>query len=175
MKELISPTAKELTEKLKERYGISQPQVYKRFRSLKLQSSKQDGEVWITSDQLNELDQLDQHLAQGGKLEDYSRNGIVKAEASEIESYSLPVETQPARPFASSEEARENLEQSAQVKATGKMILENLLVQKYLENPDLLPPELREAVAKSEALATPKPVDPWQYAQEAFRLMSASG
>jgi hypothetical protein len=54
------------------------------------------------------------------------------------------------------------------------MILENLLVQKYLENPDLLPPELREAVAKSEALATPKPVDPWQYAQEAFRLMSAS-
>jgi hypothetical protein len=181
-KELVSPTAKELNQRIQERYDIGRANVYKRLNHLGIQPTKQGSETWLETEQLEALDKLNQYLLEGGKLEEYSphSNGIVKAEPSEIESYqSIPVETIPvetiqARQVASSEIAAENLDQNAQVKATGKMILENILVQKYLDNPDLLPPELREAVAKSEALATPKPVDPWKYAQEAFRLMSAS-
>ena len=173
-KELVSPTAKELNQKIQERYDIGRANVYKRLRHLNIQLIKGNGETWMETEQLEALDTLNQHLIKGGKLEDYQRNGIVVAEAADIETYS-PVETIHARQVANSSEATENLNQNAQVKATGKIILENLLVQKYLENPDLLPPEMQEAIAKSEALATPKPVDPWKYAQEAFQLISASG
>ena len=180
-KELTSQSAKELIEKLKKRYSISQPQVYKRLRYLSIQSTKQNGEVWLISEQLEALDGLNQHLVEGGKLEEYNPhwNGIVKAEPAEIQSHATPVETIPvetvsARQTANNSEATENLHETAQAKATGRMILENLLIQKYLDNPELLPPEMKEAVAKSEALATPKSVDPLKYAQEAFRLMSTS-
>jgi hypothetical protein len=179
-KELTSQSAKELNQKIQERYDIGRAMVYKRLRHLDIQPTKQGSEVWITPDQLEALDKLNQHLLEGGKLEDYQRNGIVVAETAEIESYqSIPVETIPvetihARQIANNGEATENLAETAQAKATGRMILENILIQKYLDNPDLLPPDMQEAIAKSEALATPKPVDPWKYAQEAFRLMSAS-
>ncbi len=174
-KELLSANAKELTAKLQERYEIGRTQTYKRLNHLGIQLIKGNGETWLETEQLEALDKLNQHLIEGGKLQDYQRNGIVVAETTKLETYNIPVETIHVRQVANSSEATENLNQNAQVKATGKIILENLLVQKYLENPDLLPPEMQEAIAKSEALATPKPVDPWKYAQEAFQLISASG
>jgi hypothetical protein len=97
-KELVSPTAKELNQKIQERYGISQPQVYKRFRHLSIQLFKGNGETWLTPEQLEAMDKLNQYLVEGGKLQDYSphQNGIVVAEPAEIESYS-PRRDRPTR------------------------------------------------------------------------------
>ena len=167
-RELVSSSAKELTAKLEARYSISQPQVYKWLKCLKIQSVKQDGEVWVTKAQLEEMDSLNQFIKDGGKLEDYS-SALATSETSELD-YRIPTETVYAQQVVDDE----NIEEAAQTKAVGKILLQNLLIKKYIENPKLLSPELQEAIAESEAMANPKPIDPWQYAQEAFQFLQSA-
>lgn len=178
-KELLSANAKELTAKLQERYEIGRTQTYKRLNHLGIQSAKGNGETWLTPQQLNELDKLNQHLLEGGKLEDYQRNGIVVAESAEIESYqtsSLEHGAQAIRvePIGDPEAELAARQRTAKTQAAGNLIYQNLLAQHYMENPELLDPDLKEAVAASEAYTIPKPVDPWQYAQAALKRSLAS-
>jgi hypothetical protein len=180
-KELTSGSAKELNQRIQERYDIGRAMVYKRLRHLDIQPSKQGSQVWLTTDQLNELDKLNQHLLEGGKLEDYSphQNGIVVAETAEIESYqtsSLEHGAQAIRvePIGDPEPELAARQRTAKTQAAGNLIYQNLLAQHYMENPELLDPDLKEAVAASEAYTIPKPVDPWEYAQAALKRSLAS-
>jgi hypothetical protein len=178
-KELTSGSAKELNQKIQERYDIGRAMVYKRLRHLDIQPTKQGSETWLTPDQLEALDKLNQHLLEGGKLEDYQRNGIVVAEPAEIESYqtsSLEHGAQAIRiePIGDPEPELAARQRTAKTQAAGNLIYQNLLAQHYMENPDLLDPDLKEAVAASEAYTIPKPVDPWEYARLALKRSLAS-
>jgi hypothetical protein len=178
-KALMGNSGKELNEKIQERYGISRAIAYKRLRHLDIQSTKGDGEVWLETEQLEALDKLNQHLLEGGKLEDYQRNGIVVAEPAEIESYQTsPLEhgAQAIRvePIGDPEPELAARQRTAKTQAAGNLIYQNLLAQHYMENPELLDPDLKEAVAASEAYTIPKPVDPWEYARLALKRSLAS-
>lgn len=169
-KELASKTAKELTEILKSRYGISSTsQIYKRMNHLGLKPQKGDGEVWLELEQLTELDKLDEHLKSGYRLDEYvveNREALVKAETQLPE---VKVETIMAEQVIDNNEAWEQMNKAAQTKAAGNLILQNLLAKQYLENPDLLPDEMKKAVAATEVQACPKVLNPLEYATEALK------
>jgi hypothetical protein len=169
-RELIGKTAKELTENLKSRYGISSTsQIYKRMNHLGLKPRKGNGEVWLEEKQLEELDKLDEHLKSGYRLDEYvveNREALVKAEPQIPE---VKVEAIAAEAIIDNNDAWEQMNQAAQTKATGNLILQNLLAKQYLENPELLPEEMRQAIAATEVQACPKVLNPLEYAQEALR------
>ncbi|HBB34497.1 MAG TPA: hypothetical protein DDZ80_25575 [Cyanobacteria bacterium UBA8803] len=66
--------------------------------------------------------------------------------------------------------ALNNLVASAQSKAAGVLIAENVLAQQYIQNPDLLPDELKVKIEESAQI--PK-IDPFAYASSLINLVRA--
>ena len=56
---------------LPDRYGIARSNLYNRLKDLKIESIKQGRKAFITSSQLQMLDDLDAHLQQGGTTPEY--------------------------------------------------------------------------------------------------------
>ena len=189
-RELVSINAGELTRKLREKYGISQPQVYKRLTHLGIKSHKENGEVWLTSDELQMMDNLNIHLQSGQTMNTYRPQPLDTQEVeanpaptgstsvlvhdSEPKTLDTPVETLQVEQVTQNAPALETIRQSAQSKAAGQLIFQNLLTGQYLNNPNLLDEQYRQAIAASEVHATPKPFNPTLYAQTALEQLLPS-
>ena len=165
-KELISVNSNDLIKKLQERYEIGKSQIYKRLSYLNIKSHKENGEVFFDSEQLRELDQLNEHLKAGLPMEAYHGSTLVKSETATLDSF----ETIEAERIQDNNEALNVLIRAAQAKAAGNLIFQNLLAAKFTNNPELLDPDLREQVERSEPVACPKSLNPTQYAQQLLKL-----
>lgn len=181
-KEILSGNPGQFKENLARRYSISQSQIYRRMKSLDMEPTKRNGEVYISSEQLEELDRLDQHLKSGLPLNAYGADvpegpsgagesgALAKADPEQISERLESVETLEAHQASSSPEAIAQNLRAAQTKAAGHLIFQNWLAARYVQEPSLLPPDLRDQVLASEEAACPKPVDPGEYARELLAL-----
>ncbi|TBR56367.1 hypothetical protein B4U84_30255, partial [Westiellopsis prolifica IICB1] len=68
-------------------------------------------------------------------------------------------------------EAIASLVRSAQNKAAGVLIAENMLAQQFIENPDSLPEELRAKIKQSSKMSE---VDPFAYAKSLVNFANKS-
>lgn len=166
---LLSDSAGELTEKLKEKYGIEQAEIYKRLGKLKIKSHKENGKVWLDDEQLSKLDNLHQWIQEKGSAKDYQfpeESGLAVAEQkgiatsdSEVMDADYAEGSPSADPFAM-------IRVAAQHMAAGEIMATKLMAADYRDNPDRLPDELQERIKQVERMTVPKPIDPMKYAQE---------
>ena len=171
-KELLSGNSEELIGKLKEKYQIGKTQVYKRLQYLGIKSSKENGKVWIDSRQLQLLDELEEHIKAGNKIETFSKPGeIIQAEKASLDKEAETIHEVHAPNDISL------LLRAAQEKAAGNLIAQNLIAAEFTANPHLLDSDLKEQVEQSQKAAIPKPLDPLKYAQAIAqqRKMTALG
>ena len=179
-RQLVSSTMKEVLAKLQERYSLSRGQIYKRLNYLGIKSYKTIDGVWLDSEQLKAMDELHEHLKAGNPQSSYKANGdwLIKEQQQQESSLvnttttitqGTPIETIASQQVQASPEAVAAIHRAAQTKAAGNLILQNLLVGQYLNNPNLLDPDLKAAISQSEVMASPKEVNPMIYAQELLR------
>lgn len=168
---LLSGTSAEFIAKLEEKYSIKKAMVYRRFDYLKIKPIKGDKQVWLTDDQLSDLDKLHEHIQEHGSMDGYKNeitvtqpSGITSPETERIYSQSTATGLEPLAA----------IDMTAQSKAAGAMILETMLEAQYRNNPDLLSDELRQKIQQAKEMYAPKPVDPLQYAQELIQRYSSA-
>lgn len=158
-KHLISGNSEELIGKLREKYGLGKSQVYKRLQFLEIKMQKAEGEVFLDSHQLELLDALHSHISSGNSLESFSSPGaLVQSSATEIEQAALNVE-----PIEEGQQIRQ-LVRTAQEKAAGVLMAQNLLAAQFKDNPEMLDEDLFAQVRATEEAIAPKSQDPMKYA-----------
>jgi hypothetical protein len=161
---------------LQEKYGIGRDPLYARMRYLQIKTWKVAGKAYLYADQVAHMDALHDHIKTTGRMEGYpvpEPSGPIKEDEQPDNTASITVQ-QPqqldAKPDYSTGqrqhqtpemEAIAALVRSAQGKATGFIIAENMLTKQYIENPDSLPEELREKIKESAQVPE---IDPFAYA-----------
>jgi len=180
------------TTDLDARYSIQKGGRNLRLATLRMKAQKVGKKTYVTPEQLAILDAYDAHLKQHGGSDGFpipEPSGpweieAVKPEPEPVEleetaielageqaiAYNSPEELQitSQREYNPELEAISQLVQSAQRKATGRLIAEEILTNEFIENPSKLPQELREQinkVRKSEA------TDPLTYAASLLESM----
>jgi hypothetical protein len=161
---------------LQKKYGIQRDSFYARTRYLRITTWKEGGKAYLDADQIAEMDGLHEHIQQTGRMQGYSipePSGPIDEQQSDNTTASITVQqsqqldTKPdystgQRQHQSPEmEAIAALVRSAQGKATGFIIAENMLTNQYIQNPDSLPEELREKIKESAQVPE---IDPFAYA-----------
>lgn len=66
------------TSKLQERYGTARSAIYSRLNALRIKPARQDkgNKTYITNDQLQLMDDLNAHMKDGGKIEEFVQQCI---------------------------------------------------------------------------------------------------
>lgn len=170
-KNFVSPSSNQLNKKLQENYGVKQAQIYSRLKKLTIKPHKENGEVWLDDDQIQLLDELHAHISNGGTMDEYKTGEMVVAteqaieqtQEESIEQSSQTVNVNKSQNVGEQEKFNA-LVKSAQSKAAGIIIAEEMLAAKFKENPELLPEELQEQVKAAREMNAPKSVDPNEYA-----------
>ena len=173
---------------LQQKYGIGRGPLYERMKYLKITTYKESGKAYLYPEQIAHMDGLHEHIKENGRMEGYvvpASSGPVEAvEEEPQEAAALVVaETQQLSkpnysPKAKRKETREQVDdtpsivRSAQNKAAGTLITENLLAQKFIENPDLLPEELKQKIKESAEMPV---IDPFAYVSSLMSSIEASG
>lgn len=163
---------------LQKKYSIQRDSFYARTRYLRITTWKEGGKAYLYGDQIAEMDGLHEHIQQTGKMQGYAvpqPSGPQDGQADASDTSSAIAVQQPQqldtkpdystgqRQHQNSEmEAINALVRSAQGKATGFIIAENMLTKQYIENPDSLPEELREKIKESAQVPE---IDPFAYAK----------
>ncbi|MBN3871632.1 hypothetical protein [Nostoc sp. JL33] len=164
---------------LQKKYGIERDSFYARTRYLRITTWKEGGKAYLDAGQLAHMDGLHDHIKSTRRMEGYpvpEPSGPIDEQQSDNTTASITVqqsqqlETSSTKPdytagqrqHQSSEmEAIAALVRSAQGKATGFIIAENMLTNQYIQNPDSLPEELREKIKESAQVPE---IDPFAYA-----------
>lgn len=172
---------------LQKKYGIQRDSFYARTRYLRITTWKEGGKAYLYADQIAEMDGLHEHIQQTGRMQGYpvpEPSGPIDEQQPDNTTASITVqqsqqlETKPdydpgQRQHQNSElEAIAALVRSAQGKATGFIIAENMLTKQYIENPDSLPEELREKIKESAQVPE---IDPFAYAAALTNFAKGSG
>ncbi|MHC5778954.1 hypothetical protein [Nostoc sp.] len=161
---------------LQKKYGIQRDSFYARTRYLQITTWKVSGKAYLYADQIDHMNALHDHIKATGRMEGYTvpdpsgpqdeqpeTTAIALQQSQQLETSSTkPDYTTGQRQHQSSEmEAIAALIRSAQGKATGFIIAENMLTNQYIQNPDSLPEELREKIKESAQVPE---IDPFAYA-----------
>ncbi len=173
-KNLTSPSANQLNQKIQEHFGIKRSQAYSRTKKLGIKPHKENGEVWLDNEQFQSLEKLHQHLENGGTMEDYQTSEIVVAKSQEIQqqqpqtisttNQDQTINIAQEQEQIGQEEKLAKLIKSAQQRAAGIIIAEEMLTAQFKENTDLLDEDLQEQVRAAREMNAPKSVDPTAYA-----------
>lgn len=166
------------TLELQKKYGIERDAFYARTRYLRIKTWKVSGKGHLDAGQVAHMDALHDHIKTTGRMEGYpvpEPSGPQDEQQSDNTTSEITVSqtqqitaTKPdydpgQRQHQSPEmEAIAALVRSAQGKATGFIIAENMLTKQYIENPDSLPEELREKIKESAQVPE---IDPFAYAK----------
>lgn len=177
--------------KVCENLGISRETGYNRMEFLKIKPWKDKNKSFLDASQIAHMNGLHEHYKKHGKFDGYAipePSGLWEETKEEINnnqneinetsqeaaivlnrpqqlstnSPSFAPAAVRSQPQPTTEmEAINNLVASAQNKAAGVLIAENVLANQYVQNPDLLPEELKAKI--QESAQTPV-VDPFEYA-----------
>lgn len=84
-KNLIGNSENCLTSELGSKYGISRAAVYSKLKLLGIKPYKQSGRLYITSEQVQLMDDFDEHLKSGGKTREFVQQKIASGEVITVE------------------------------------------------------------------------------------------
>ncbi len=160
---------------LQKKYSIQRDSFYARTRYLRITTWKEGGKAYLYADQIAEMDGLHEHIQQTGRMQGYpvpKPSGPIEEEEQPAPTTSLTVsETQQITPTYAPKQKRSQsseqvddvaaIVQSAQGKAAGTLIAENILARHFIENPNLLPDELKTKIKESGEMPS---IDPFAYA-----------
>ncbi|MHC5675127.1 hypothetical protein [Nostoc sp.] len=170
---------------LQKKYGIQRDSFYARTRYLRITTWKEGGKAYLYADQITEMDGLHEHIQQTGRMQGY----VVPEPSGPIEEDGQPAaatsslavtETQQITPTYAPKQKRTQssqvddtaaIVQSAQNKAVGTLIAENILAQHFIQNPELLPDELKAKIKESAQMPS---VDPFAYADSLINIAMGS-
>ena len=169
---------------LQKKYSIQRDSFYARTRYLRITTWKEGGKAYLYADQITHMDALHEHIQQTGRMQGYTipdPSGPIEEEEQPAPTTSLTVsETQQITPTYAPKQKRSQssqvddtaaIVQSAQNKAAGTLIAENILARHFIENPDLLPDNLKEQIKQSGEM--PK-IDPFAYADSLINAAMGS-
>lgn len=171
---------------LQKKYGIERDSFYARTRYLRITTWKEGGKAYLDAGQLAHMDGLHDHIKSTRRMEGYpvpDPSGPVEEEQPTSSTLAIS-ETQQitATPTYAPKQKRSQssqqvddtaaIVQSAQNKAAGTLIAENLLARHFIENPDLLPENLKEKIKESGEMPR---IDPFAYANSLINLANISG
>lgn len=172
---------------LQEKYGIGRDPLYKRMGYLRIKTWKIGGKAYLDAEQVAHMDGLHDHIKATGRMEGYpvpEPSGPIEVEDEQpapTTTTTLAVaQTQQVTPSYSPQQQRSQSSQvddvaaiveSAKNKAAGVMITENLLARHFIENPELLPEELRQKIKESGEM--PK-IDPFALADSLLNIAMGS-
>ncbi|MCG6135199.1 MAG: hypothetical protein MET45_11110 [Nostoc sp. LLA-1] len=170
---------------LQKKYSIGRDPLYARMRYLQIKTWKVSGKAYLDAEQFAHMEALHEHIKAAGRMEGYpvpppsgpqdeqpdNTTSITVQEPQQLgtkPNYD-PGQRQHETPEI---EAIASLVRSAQGKAAGFIIAENMLTKQYLENPDTLPEELREKIKESAQVPE---IDPFAYATALTNFAKGSG
>lgn len=172
-----------LISELLKKYEIGRDSLYNRMRYLRITTWKVSGKACLDPQQVKYMDDLDEYIRVNKRMEGFpipEPSGPIEVEEEQTTTLAVAQTQQvttSTTPNYSTEEQRsqssgdvENLVklvESAQNKATGLLIAENLLARQYIENPELLPQHLKDKIKEAGEIQA---VDPFAYAQSLVGL-----
>lgn len=173
------------TLELQKKYGIERDAFYARIRYLRITTWKEGGKAYLDADQIVHMDGLHEHIQQTGRMQGYSvpePSGPIEEEEQPAPTTTLAVaETQQVTtPSYTPKQKRSQsspvddvaaIVSSAQNKAAGTLIAENVLAQHFIQNPELLPDELRAKIQESAQMPS---IDPFAYADSLINIAMGS-
>lgn len=172
---------------LQKKYGIQRDSFYGRTRYLQIKTWKEGGKAYLDADQTAEMDGLHNHIKTAGRMEGYpvpDPSGPVEEDEQPTSTSLAVTETQqitvtptytPKQKRSQSSQQVDDtaaIVQSAQNKAAGTLIAENLLARHFIENPELLPDSLKEKIKESGEIPS---IDPFAYANSLINFANVSG
>ena len=170
---------------LQKKYGIQRDSFYARTRYLRITTWKEGGKAYLDAGQTAHMDALHDHIQQTGRMQGYpvpEPSGPIEEEEQPAPTTSLTVsETQQITPTYAPKQKRSQssqqvddvaaIVQSAQGKAAGTLIAENILARHFIENPNLLPDELKTKIKESGEMPC---IDPFAYADSLINAAMGS-
>lgn len=172
------------TLELQKKYGIERDAFYARTRYLRITTWKEGGKAYLDADQIAEMDALHEHIQQTGRMQGYAvpePSGPIEEEQPAPTTTLAVAETQQitAPSYAPKQQRSQSspvddvaaIVTSAQNKAAGTLIAENVLAQHFIQNPELLPDELKAKIQESAQMPS---VDPFAYADSLINIAMGS-
>ncbi|WDD36081.1 hypothetical protein PQG02_32290 (plasmid) [Nostoc sp. UHCC 0926] len=170
---------------LQKKYGIERDAFYARKRYLRMETWKEGGKGYLDAGQVAHMDALHEHIQRTGRMQGYpvpEPSGPIEEDEQPAAQSSLTVsETQQITPTYAPKQKRSQSPQqiddinaiveSAKNKAAGTLIAENVLAQHFIQNPDLLPDELKTKIKESAQMPS---VDPFAYADSLIGIAMGS-
>jgi hypothetical protein len=177
---------------LQKKYGIGRDPLYARMRYLAITTWKVSGKAYLDAQQVAHMDALHDHIKATGRMEGYPipeptgpklegevqpTTAITVTQVSATTQQTTVHEQQlnatECRQEGNSElDAIASLVRSAQNKAVGVLIAENMLAEQFIKNPDSLPEELKTKIKQSSKVPD---IDPFAYANSLVNLAKSPG
>jgi hypothetical protein len=146
-------------ENLQKKYGTGRPPLYARMKYLRMTTWKIQGKAYLDAEQVAYMDGLHEHIKSTGRMDGYpipdptgpiddeeptSTTAITIEEPQQI-TKATPNYAVKGKRSQSSQQVDDipTIIKSAQGKAAGILIAENLIARQYFENPEMLPDEAR--------------------------------
>ena len=166
---ITSKSSKELIDKLIDRWGVGKASIYRRMDYMEIAIAKANGESYLNSRDLGQLDQLNEWITAGNTLASFPKPGaLVQAEGAGIDQHTVELD-----PVEEGHQFRQIL-RTAQEKAAGVLIAQNMLALQFMQNPDQLDADLQAQVKNTEEAIAPKSISPLQYASGLVRKFTQS-
>ena len=153
----------EIVEQLAEKFQVGTTTIYARFKKLGVQPYKENGQYYLNDHDLAEMGKLNDWIAEGNTIESFQTKGaLVQSESSEME---------PIQETIQLEEIEEGHQVNqivtvAQQTAASVLIAQNILTKQFIENPELLSPDLLAQVNQSREAIAPKSINPLHLANQ---------
>ncbi|MBR8833528.1 MAG: hypothetical protein DSM106950_05670 [Stigonema ocellatum SAG 48.90 = DSM 106950] len=165
---------------LMQKYDIRKAPLYKRIKYLKITTRKVSSKAYLDAEQVVHMDGLHLHIKEHGKMDGYPVPPLSEPiDEPEEESSIVVAQSQQIVPSYSPKQKRKgtkkevddtpSIVKSAQNKATATLIVENFLAQKFIENPELLPEELKQKIKESAEVPV---IDPFAYVESLMASIS---
>lgn len=176
---------------LQKKYGIGRDSFYARTRYLRITTWKIGKKAYLDAEQIAHMDGLHDHIQATGKMEGYpipESSGPIEIEDEQpaptstlaVAQTQTLAQTQQVTPSYAPKQKRSQsspvddvaaIVTSAQNKAAGTLIAENVLAQHFIQNPELLPESLKAKIQESAQMPS---VDPFAYADSLIGIAMGS-
>jgi hypothetical protein len=164
-------------EDLWDRYQIKKDAYYARIKFLGIKPKRDSNKrVYLTEEQVKDLDALHSHIEKTGKMEGFDSNNdsaeesaLVRAETREIAAGASSMIDRPTAPVEAGQPHPDQfaaLVRSAAEYAAGMELAKYTIASKFQENPDLLPDDLKQQVEEAKRQTAPKSQNPKAIAQQ---------
>ncbi len=177
---------------LQQKYSIGRGSLYERMKFLKITTYKdEDEKAYLSPEQVGYMDGLHQHIKEHGRMKGFSvpepsgpeavelpqeeeeeTGTLVVAQTQKISKAPSYLPTQTRKRSVSQVENLPTIVQSGQNKAAGHLIAENTIARGYIENPELLPEELKQKIREAGEVPV---IDPFAYAESLMSSIRAEG